>query len=140
MFATVVGHRCLHTVSCDPLFHFKYSKMNTIFLTKHYAALIAVKSTIVRSLWIWNVRINIKIYNKISSRYTFQPLYRLVLNWRCIWPAGDLYAVYTDHGHLDTSYYLELHDTDTGPAISRTSSTLAYSDCAPNSRDLVRRS
>jgi len=29
--------------------------------------------------------------------------------------------------------------TDTGPAIIRALSTLAYSDCAPNSRDLVRR-
>jgi len=30
VFATVVGHRCLHTASCDPLFQSRHSKMNTI--------------------------------------------------------------------------------------------------------------
>jgi len=81
------------------------------------------KSIIDQSLWIWNVRRSIKIYNKISSRYCILfNLRSFVLNRRCIWPVwGQV------HGLSQTLVH--------GAAISRASATLAYSDCdcAPNS-------
>ena len=77
----------------------------TLYLIKHYTAL---KNLLFSKVFISNIYINIKIYNKISSYYCIRFNFcSLVQNWPSIWSIG--------------------------PAISRALSTLAYCDCSSNS-------
>jgi len=91
-FATAVGHRCLHTAiwtrHSSPVCP---DTLEWTYLNKHWTALTA---TIFQRLCMWNVRIDIKIYIKISLHYcTRFNLCSLVVNWHCIWPVGSLHGL-----------------------------------------------
>ena len=79
-------------------------------LAKHYTALIATKNLLLSEVSASEMSENIKIYNKISSRYCirFNNRCSLVLNSRCVWPVGGLPVLTQDTGTTINPAYQHL--------------------------------